>query len=255
MSEEPEAKAPGDLEAEHAPAAVRRRLLRARRPSFLGDAVLGAIDGGVTSFAIVSAAAGGGLSGGAVVIMGLANVLADGLSMAVSNAQAKNSERELIDKARRSEARHIDLIPEGEREEIRQIFALKGFEGAMLEDIVAVVTRDRELWIDTMLTEELGLPREAPEPTRAGLATFGAFAAAGLVPLIPYLILDPTASVCFALSAALTAALFLAVGVAKGRLTGASPLRSGLTTLAAGGGAAAAAYLVGALLKRAYGLA
>lgn len=65
----------------------RRRLAESRHPSYLGDAILGSIDGCVTTFAVVAGAAGGGFSSGVVIVLGIANLLADGFSMAVSNYQ------------------------------------------------------------------------------------------------------------------------------------------------------------------------
>ena len=97
-----------------------------------------------------------------VIVLGFANLLADGLSMAVSNYQGTKSQREQVEQARRKEEHHIEQIPEGEREEVRQIFARKGFEGGVLEKIVEVITQDRQLWIRTMLTEELVQHGESP---------------------------------------------------------------------------------------------
>jgi hypothetical protein len=108
-----------ELEAEHRPKAVRRRLVESRRPSYLGDAILGGIDGCVTTFAVVAGAVGGGFSGVVVIVLGIANLLADGFSMAVSNYQGTKSQRQQVEEARRSEERQVEAIPEGEREEIR----------------------------------------------------------------------------------------------------------------------------------------
>ncbi|HJZ11195.1 MAG TPA: VIT1/CCC1 transporter family protein, partial [Acidobacteriota bacterium] len=176
------------LEKDHLPESIAMRLSAKPEHSYLGDAVLGAIDGSVTTFAVVSGVVGASLSTSVVIILGMANLVADGFSMAVSNYQKSKSDRQRIDKFRKIEAMHIQLHPDGEREEIRQIFARKGFEGAVLEEIVSVITRDQDRWIDTMLTEELGIQLESPEPIKAGVATFIAFAAAGFIPLVPYLL-------------------------------------------------------------------
>jgi VIT1/CCC1 family predicted Fe2+/Mn2+ transporter len=241
--------------AEHLPHAIEARLRRPRRSSYLGDAVLGGIDGCVTTFAVVAGALGAGFSGMVVIIFGLANLLADGLSMAVSNYLGTRSQHEELEEARREEERHIKNFPEGEREEIRQIFSAKGFSGETLERIVETVTQNSKLWIDTMLIEELGFQLEGRSPLRAGLATFGAFVLVGLVPLLPFLFhqIIPSQQRFF-LSAVITGVAFAGVGVAKGAVLKRPLLRSGLQTLLIGGAAAAVAFLVGSWLRRAYGI-
>lgn len=233
----------------HAPDAIRARLAEQKKHSYLGDAVLGGIDGCVTTFAIVTGAIGAGFSSTVVIILGVANLLADGFSMAVSNYQSTKSEHELLDEARASEERHIEQYPQGEEEEIRQIFMQKGFSGEVLEEIVTVITEDKTLWVDTMLTEELGLRLQAPDPFRAALATFLAFLAVGLVPLLPFLLPLVTADKMFFASVFATSLAFMAVGMGKGKMLNLPILKSGLETLFVGGAAAGISYLVGYLLQ------
>jgi vacuolar iron transporter family protein len=240
------------LRADHHAERIRARLSERRAHSYLGDAILGGIDGCVTTFAVVAGAVGAEFPAVVVIVLGVANLLADGFSMGASNYLGTKSQREQIDNARREEHRHIDEVPGGEREEVRQIFARKGFHGETLEHIVDVITRDRELWVDTMITEELGLPLEGPSPIRAGLATFGAFVAAGLVPLVPFFF-GGEPDERFTASAAATGLVFLSVGMLKGRALERPAIRSGLETLAIGSGAAVVAYAVGAALRQAFG--
>ena len=243
------------MEADHSPEAVRRRLSERHGQGYLGDAVLGGIDGCVTTFAVVAGAVGADFSGLVIVILGFANLLADGFSMAVSNYQGTKSQLERVEEARLSEERQIEEIPTGEREEVRQIFAAKGFQGETLERIVEVITNDRRLWVDTMISEELGLDVEGPDPFRAAFATFAAFLLVGIVPLSPFLIPDLTTSTRFLASALATGVAFFGIGAAKGLVLGRAALRSGLETLLTGGAAAAIAFVVGAMLRQAFGAA
>jgi VIT1/CCC1 family predicted Fe2+/Mn2+ transporter len=243
-----------DHEAEHHPHAIAERLLAPRRSSYLGDAVLGGIDGCVTTFAVVAGAIGAGFSGVVVIILGVANLLADGLSMAVSNYLGTRAQHEELEQARREEERHIHEFPEGEREEIRQIFAAKGFSGDTLERIVDTVTQNKTLWIDTMLKEELGLHLEARSPFRAGLSTFMAFVVVGAVPLVPFFMGSLLAENRFLISSIATGAAFAAIGIDKGAVLKRSLVLSGAQTLLIGGAAAVVAYVVGAWLRRVYGV-
>ena len=241
------------LKKEHRSSVIERRLQERNEHSYLGDAVLGGIDGGITTFAVVAGSVGGGLPGLVVVVLGFANLLADGFSMAVSNYLGTKSRRDQVSQTRKQERRQIKRYPQGEREEIRQIFARKGFEGELLEDIVAGITDDPQIWVDTMITEEFGLQVDGPDPLKAGLATFFAFLVVGLVPLMPYLIPGLEPSLRFAISAGMTAAAFLLVGLLKGWALERPFLRSGLETLLTGSGAAILAYLVGFGIRQAFG--
>ena len=243
----------GELAHEHHLEAVKERIDRGSQ-GYLSDGVLGGVDGLVTTFGVVAGAVGGGFGGQVVVILGIAKLLADGFSMGVSNYLQTKSERERVEQARRIERRHIAQIPEGERREIRQAFIQKGFEGQTLEQIVETITQDRQLWIDTMLVEELGLCPAGHRPSRAGLTTFVAFILVGAVPLIPFLIPGLALNLAFAISAIVTGVAFLGVGIGKGITLDRAFLRSGLQTLLMGGGAAAIAYLVGRWLRPAYGV-
>ena len=240
-------------EVQHRPEAVRRRLEQANEHDYLADGILGGIDGCVTTFAVVAGATGGALSPLVVIILGFANLIADGFSMAVSNYHGTQSERERVQQKRHTEERHIDAVPEGEREEIRQIFAQKGFEGDVLERIVETITSDRRLWVDTMITEEYGLPLEGPDPFRAGATTFAAFCGVGLVPLLPYLVPALATATAFTVSSILTAAAFAGIGWVKGARLQRPRVRAAWETFWAGGVAAVLAYAAGWGLRALFG--
>ncbi len=238
-----------DLRAQHEAPIIEARLAAAKQNSYLGDTVLGAIDGCVTTFAVVAGTVGAGLPAEVAIILGLANLLADGFSMAASNYQRAKSEHELLARARSVEEMHVREVPEGEREEVRQIYIAKGFRGEVLEEIVKGITQDHKLWVDTMLTEELGLQLDLAKPGVAALATFLGFCAAGIVPLLPYLIPGLPQSLIFPVSTAATGVTFFSIGLLKGRTLRHPLFRSGMETLLVGGGAAILAYVVGVFLR------
>src|SRR6185295_658971 len=176
------------MEHDHTVEAIQERLSAGPRQNYLRDWIYGGIDGSVTTFAVVTGVVGAHLSPAIIVIMGFANLFADGFSMAASNFLGTKAEHDDILRLATIEHRHIEMSPEGEREEVRQIFAAKGFDGTDLERVVELITSDKERWVRTMLTEEYGLPLQARSPWMAALTTFSAFALCGLVPLVPYLL-------------------------------------------------------------------
>ena len=133
----------------------------------LEDFVYGATDGAVTTFAVVAGVIGASLSPSIVLILGFANLFADGLSMAVGNYLAAKTRLEYIEKARRREEWEIDNIVEQEKQEIREIYTKKGFKEELLEEIVRIITSRRKVWVDTMMKEELGLIEDRQQ-TAAG---------------------------------------------------------------------------------------
>lgn len=243
-----------DLLAEHRPEAIRARLRKPVRTDLLAHAVLGGIDGCVTTFAVVSGAVGAGFAPVVALVLGFANLLADGFSMAVSNYEALRTASERVESLRASEREHIERVPAGEREEIRQLFRAKGFDGATLEAIVDTLSSDRELWLDTMLAEEHHVQPQVERPLRAAATTLVAFIGVGTVPLLPFLLPAMVVSHRFAASALLAAVMFFAIGALKSRALAQPVLRAGLTTLLTGGTAAALAFGVGWVLRVAFGI-
>jgi VIT1/CCC1 family predicted Fe2+/Mn2+ transporter len=236
----------GNIEHDHSPEAITRRLSEGPRHNYLRDWIYGGIDGSVTTFAVVTGVVGANLSPAIVLILGFANLVADGFSMAASNYLGTRAEQEDLQRIEAIERRHVATEPEGEREEVRQIFMQKGFEGEDLDRVVELMTADRERWVRTMLTEEYGLPSEVRSAWLAALSTFSAFLLCGLAPLVPFLF---GARAAFWLSAVLTGGVFFTIGSIKSRWSTISWWRSGLTTLGVGSMAAGLAYLAGLLLK------
>jgi VIT1/CCC1 family predicted Fe2+/Mn2+ transporter len=243
------------LDFDHHPDEISRRLRQPGRSQLVPAGVLGGIDGCVTTFAVVAGAFGAGFSTTVALVLGFANLLADGFSMAVSNHEAMSAQRDLANSIRQTEREHIRKVPDGEREEIRQIFASKGFEPPVLETIVDTICQNESLWVETMLREEYGLHESADSPMQAALTTFAAFVVVGAMPLLPLLIPGMSALQQFILSSTIAGSMFFAIGSMKSLVLGQPVIRAGVRTLLTGGTAALLALLAGYLLRQLFGVA
>jgi len=228
------------LEHSHAREEIRERLARDAQGNYLRDWIYGGIDGTITTFAIVAGVVGADLPGTVVLVLGLANLMADGFAMGAGNYSATKADLDDYRRLLAIERKHIALEPSGEREEIRQIFGLKGFSGAELERIVDVISSDKDLWAKTMATEEYGLSPAVKSPILAALNTSAAFVLCGFVPLISYLI---AYSLVWCVVA--TGLVFFGIGAAKSRWSLSNWARSGLETLLIGMSAAGLSFLIG----------
>ena len=213
------------------------------------DFIYGSIDGAVTTFAIVAGVVGASLSPGIILILGFANLFADGFSMAAANYQASKARSEYIQMKKKQEEWEIDNLAEQEKEEIREIYSKKGFKDELLEEVVRIITSRRKVWVDTMMKEELGLIEEDKKPLDSSISTFLGFNLIGLIPLIPFMIfiaigIEPN-SEAFVYSIIFVISAFFIVGIIKGKIVKRSKIRSGIYTLIIGGVAASVAYLVG----------
>jgi len=238
-----------NMEHSHHPGEIRARLEEGPKTSYLSDWVYGGIDGAITTFAIVAGVVGAEMSTRVILILGAANIIADGFSMAASNYSGTKAELDDYRRHRAYEEQQVERIPEAERREIREIYRNKGFDGAELERVVEVITADKERWVDTMMVEEYGMPSSIRDPIRAGLCTFAAFILCGLAPLVPFFL---PISNPFETAIALTAVVFFVIGSIKAQWSTQPWWRSGTETLAIGLAAAGIAWLIGHLLKEAF---
>lgn len=213
------------------------------------DFIYGSIDGAVTTFAIVAGIVGASLPAGIILILGFANLFADGFSMAAANYQASKARNEFVQMKRRQEEWEIDNLADQERDEIREIYREKGFKDELLEDVVRIITSRRKVWVDTMMKEELGLIENERNPMDSSVSTFVGFNIIGLIPLMPFMIFMimgiDTNSEAFIYSTISVLAAFFLVGMIKGKIVKKSMMRSGIITLIIGGIAAIVAYMVG----------
>lgn len=218
---------------------------------YLREFVYGGIDGAVTTFAVVAGGYGANLEPGILIILGFANLLADGFSMSVGAYLSAKSERDNYDKHEKIEYWEIENLPETEREEIEEIYLEKGFKGDLLNQIVDHICSDKDLWVSEMMKDELGMMKDTKSPFKIGLATLISFIMVGFIPLLIYLwdFFFPSEINTFLWTSILTGIAFLIVGWLKGIVNQTSTLRSIIETVGLGLLAAIVAFYVGDILE------
>ncbi|WP_020530729.1 VIT1/CCC1 transporter family protein [Flexithrix dorotheae] len=225
----------------------------AKYQDYLGEFVYGGIDGSVTTFAVVAGAAGAGLDASVVIILGFANLIADGFSMSVGSYLSNKSEKENYAKHEKIEYWEVEHIPEEEEMEIREIYQKKGFKGELLEQVVTVITKDKKRWVDEMMKDELEMMPSNKSPLSMGAVTFLAFIVVGFIPLfvyvLAYLAYFPEDKL-FLTSSILTLLAFGIIGFLKAYITQTNKWKGIFETLFLGASAAILAYLVGDFLEK-----
>lgn len=220
---------------------------------YVSDAVYGALDGIVTTFAIVSGVVGADLNPSIILILGFANLLGDGISMAAGSYLSEKSEQDYHRQEYEREKWEVENFPKAEKEEIRQIYKRKGFKGKQLEEAVETITSDKDRWIDTMMVEELGIIEENKSPNTVALTTLTAFVVCGFLPLLAFVFIHfvPSFDVIppFTLSIIITSITIFVVGALRSLFIAKKWFVAGMEMLLVGGFASAVAYIIGYLLK------
>lgn len=213
----------------------------------LRAAVFGANDGLVSNFALIMGVAGGTGAPGVILLAGVAGLVAGAGSMAAGEWVSVRSQRELYEREIEVERWELEEFPDDERLELELIYEAKGLDSETARTLAEQIMADPEVALDTLVREELGLnPADLGSPWGAAIASFLAFAAGAVVPLLPFLFTaGPQALVAAALLSALALA---AVGTAISVFTGRPVWRSALRMAAIGGGAALVTYLIGSLI-------
>lgn len=214
--------------------------------AFLKDAVYGANDGIITTFAVVASVVGAALSPAIVILVGIANLLADAFSMAVSNYLASRSDVDFARRERVVETHEVEFKPEHETEEVREILAKKGYAGDDLEIMTRLITKNERYWIDFMMHEEIGAaPHGSIKPIKSAVITFLAFVSAGFLPIMPYLFFIESEENAFIWSMVATATTLFVVGSSRAIFGERRWYAAGLEMLIAGGIAVTIAYFAG----------
>lgn len=238
------------LAHDHTPQAIAARLEHEPKAGYLREWVYGGIDGVVTTFAVVAGVAGADLPSSIILIIALAGLLGDGFSMAAGCYSGTKTEEDNYKRIHDFEHESTHTHPEGETEEIRQIFKNKGFEGKTLENVVRTIVDNRALWVETMLVEEYGLTKTDHNAWHAAFHTFIAFLVCGFMPIMPFVI-DFIHSFPYAMEVSVSMAgiTFFGIGALQSLWSHKAWWRHGTETFLIGTAAAAIAYGTGYALK------
>lgn len=217
--------------------------------SNLSDVILGGQDGLVNVLGVILGVAAATSEARAILAAGLAAAFSESVSMAAVAYTSKRAERDRYTGEEAREYRHIHSVPNLERDEVREIFRKKGFDGEMLTRIVDTITADEAIWVAVMMADEHRMaPVDARQPVRSAIVVGVSSVIGSLLPLLPFFVLPVRAGM--AAAAVVSALALFLTGVHKGRLSGDRPARSGIEMAAIGMASAVVGYAVGSLVAR-----
>jgi VIT1/CCC1 family predicted Fe2+/Mn2+ transporter len=216
--------------------------------SAVSDVILGGQDGLVNVLGIVLGLAAATQDPRVILAGGMAATFAESVSMAAVAFTSRRADQDYFESERAREFRHLRLVPAVEQQEVRAIYAAKGFQGEALDHIVRTITADEDVWVGVMMAEELRLsPVDRGAAVRSGLIVGVAAIIGSLIPLTPFILLPVGPAI--AASLVLAAATLFGVGAYKARLTVGRPGRSGLEMAMIGTASALVGYAVGLIFK------
>jgi predicted membrane protein (TIGR00267 family) len=234
------------------PSSVASHREHHRQGNSLRDVILGGQDGLVNILGIILGVIAGGGSNAVLMTTGFAAAITESISMGAVGYTSTVSERDYYESARRQEAAEIATMPDVERQEVRDIYAAKGFTGDLLDEVVDTIVSDRETWVATMMDEELHLqPVDTPAIVRSSAVITVATLIGHLIPLLPFLVLARTPALILAI--VLSALVLFGVGVYSAVTLVGDWRSSGLKMVVIGLGAASAGFLIGRLFNSAGG--
>jgi vacuolar iron transporter family protein len=220
------------------------------RTNWLRDVILGGQDGLVNILGIILGVIAGGGSTTVLLATGFAAAITESISMGAVGYTSSISERDYYQAEQEREAAEIAATPEAERQEVRDIYAAKGFSGTLLEQVVDTITANRDSWLETMMDEELHLqPIQTADILRSSFLIFVATLVGHLIPLLPFVWMPRAPALVLAI--VLSALVLFGVGVYSAVTLVGSWWKSGTRMLVIGLGAAGIGFLIGHLFHTA----
>jgi vacuolar iron transporter family protein len=225
-----------------------------KESNYIRDLVFGFGDGVNTSLGIVAGVGGALITADIVILAALVGMFTGAKAMAVQNYLAVKSQRQILESEIKREEVEIENVPDEERQEIEEIYKSKGFEGAELKKVVGKITSNKEVWLKTMLTEELGLNLEIlGNPLKGALVMFSSFLIGGVLPILPYFVVKAgfiPSSTAIAVAIIISIASSFIVGAIKARMAQMNIIKGGIEMAGLGTGIALIGYGIGAELAK-----
>ena len=214
----------------------------------LRAAIFGVNDGLVSNAALIMGFAGADQPRAVLLLAGISGLLAGAFSMGAGEYVSMRVQREVLERMLHLEAHELGSDPEGELGELAELYVRKGVPAELARSLAVELSKDPATALDTHAREELGIDPDdgLGDPRNAAVSSFVTFSIGALVPLLPFLFADASSGVLA--SAVMTGSALVGVGVLSARLTGRSPVISGLRMLAIGGAAATVTFLIGLAL-------
>lgn len=217
---------------------------------FLRNVVYGFNDGLTANFGLVAGVIGAATVNQhqAVVVAGVAGLIADALSMGSSGYLASKSEREVYDYEISMEKTEVELMPEIERDELAIIYEAKGMDRSSAHTLATQIMADPQLMLKEQVQEELKIGELNMSPLREGWLTGLATAFGAAIPVFPFLIWHGTTAIVISFTIAMLSHFI--VGAARSVFTGRGAFRSGLDMFVVGVGVALVGYYFGGWIGR-----
>ncbi|MBC7410872.1 MAG: VIT1/CCC1 transporter family protein [Bacteroidia bacterium] len=211
---------------------------------FITDVVIGMSDGLTVPFALAAGVSGVVASNAIVITAGIAEIIAGSIAMGLGGYLAGTTEIHHYQAELKREYGEVELYPEKEKEEVREIFKDYGFSEQSQHLLVEELAKDKHKWVDFMMRFELGL--EKPNPNRArnsALTIGGAYIVGGFIPLVPYF-LTPTPTQGLKFSAVVTLICLFIFGYFKSKVTDQPPIMGAFKVTIIGALAASVAFAI-----------
>ena len=211
---------------------------------FITDIVIGMSDGLTVPFALAAGLSGAVHQNNIIVTAGIAEIVAGSIAMGLGGYLAGKTEQEHYESELRREYEEVELLPDKEKAEVKEVFAHYGLSEESQSLITEEITKDKDKWVDFMMKFELGLEQPHPKRARNSAATIGvSYIVGGLIPLCAY-IFTTTPKEGLIGSTILTTVCLFVFGYFKSKVTGQNPFSGALKVTMIGLAAAAAAFFV-----------